>query len=122
MNFTQPNLPAVVEDGVFENVPELDQDFKLARDNLRDLAEISQEAMIEFARITKQMQDPRAYGTLAKLLTASILAQKAVVEVHKNKVEGKDGEEKDSPIQHVTHNTLVMTTDQMLAMLEERKK
>lgn len=123
MNFTSPvegtNLPALIE-GEATVVTELEQDFELSRNNLREIAELSQEAMQEFAKMTKQMQDPRAYSTFAKLLTAAILAQKAVVEVHKNKIDAKTPED-EKPVQQVTHNTLVMTTDQMLDMLERRK-
>jgi hypothetical protein len=122
LNYNEPTQEVVPAEGALVEIKtDLQEDFDQARKNLKEIADISQEAISEFARMTKQLQDPRAYGTLSKMIASAILAQKAVVEVHKNKQEGKDPNEADIPVQHVTHNTLVMTTDQMLKMLEDRK-
>lgn len=112
----EPSLPAIIE-----NKTELQEDFDLARKNISDIVEMTQEAMEEMIKIAKQMGSPRGYEAYAKLLNSAILANKGLVELHKNKQDVDDGPA--VPAHHVTqHNTVFMTTTDMQRKLEEARK
>lgn len=98
-----------------EILTNLEVDFEDARENLRELSDLTQEAVREMARLAGQLQEPRAYDALSKILATAVTANKAMVELHKNKIEGKDGAQ---PAATVTNNTLIMTTDELQKKLE----
>lgn len=118
------NVPALVEECVPAQVTniqtDLDEDFALARANIQEAVDQAQVAFKDLAKISKQMQQPRAYDALSKMLSALVIANKSLVEIHKNK------QDVDAPITPTTvthtHQTLIMTTAEMQARLSEVKK
>lgn len=112
----EPTLPAIPI-----NKTELQEDFDVARKNISDIVEMTQDAMEEMIKIAKQMGSPRGYEAYAKLLNSAILANKGLVELHKNKQDVDDGPA--VPTHQVTqHNTVFMTTTDMQNKLEEARK
>jgi hypothetical protein len=95
----------------------LEEDFDAARDNLKDLTILAQEAAGKMAKLAHQLQEPRAYDTLSKMIASAVIASKALVELHKNKQEGKDPTDV-VPTQQITNNTILMTTDQLQQHME----
>lgn len=119
------NVPALVEETptlpqVTDIQTELDEDFDLARANIQEAVNQAQVAFKDLASISKQMGQPRAYDALSKMLSALVIANKSLVEIHKNK------QDVDAPITPTnithTHQTLIMTTAEMQARLSEVKK
>jgi hypothetical protein len=116
------NVPAIVEDepqlpAVTQVQTELQEDFDIARTNLNEAVELAQQAYKDLSSLTKQMQSPRAYDALSKLLGSIVAANKAVVEIHKNRQDVDD-----VPIpQNITNNTLVMTTAEMQEYINEAR-
>ena len=99
---------------------ELQEDFADARTNIKEAVELAQVAMNDVARMAKQMASPRAYETLAKLLSSVVMSNKQLVEMHKNKQDVDDPEGNNAHITH-NHNTIVMTTAEMQARIEEAR-
>lgn len=113
------DLTVVVEGEVMdvEQVQdEVDQDFAEARENLKEIADITKTALGDLAHIAKDSEQPRSYDALSKLVGAAVIANKALVEIHKNKKEGKD----DGSVGPTTvNNNLYMTTAEFQKRLEQ---
>ena len=100
----------------------LDEDFDEARKNLQEVIAITQTALEDAAQLAKQMAAPRGYDSLAKLITAAVQTNKALLEIHKNRLEGKTGGTVETPVlQNVTNNNLFLTTSEMLERIKEAK-
>ena len=97
----------------------LDEDFARAKKNLEEIARDLTEASADAAEMARQMAEPRGYDALSKVGTAAMNANKAVVELYKNKSEGKEGEDGKQPTQVTTHNTVFMTTAEMAEHLKK---
>ncbi len=107
-----------VIEGTIEQVQdEVDQDFQEARENLKEIAEISKGALGDLAYIAKDSEQPRSYDALSKLISAAVIANKAVVEIHKNRKEGRDEEGEGG--QTTINNNLYMTTAEFAQRLEQ---
>jgi hypothetical protein len=118
------NVPAVVEEdaqlpAVVEVQSELEEDFTIARTNIQEAVDHAQVAFKELSGLAKQMQAPRAYDALSKMLSSVVIANKALLEIHKNR---QDVDEPIVPQVTHNHNTLIMTTAEMQARIEEAKK
>lgn len=97
----------VIEGAVEDVVDEVDRDFEEAREKLKKITDITDTALEDLAHIAKDSEQPRSYDALSKLVAAAVQANKAVVEIHKNRKEGK-GEESSGP--RTVNNNLYMTT------------
>lgn len=121
INFDQPTTNAVVETPIHATVEDqLSTDFDIARTNLTTTAEIATEALELAGRLAQQMQEPKAIDALSKIITAAVAANKALVELHKNRKEGKDSAEETTG-GVINHNYLVMSTAEMLQQLEDAR-
>lgn len=121
MNYTAEPSTDIVEatqSNVEKIETQLEQDFDVARDNLKDLTVLAQEAVGKMAKLAHQLQEPRAYDTLSKVIASAVIASKALVELHKNKQEGKDPTELVPTQPSITNNTIFMTTDQLQQRME----
>lgn len=97
---------------------DMERDFDSAREALANTVTTASEGLEEFARLAKQMQDPRSYDVLSKLIAASTTAAKALIEIHKYKKESKPENEAEG--QKVVNNTVIMTMEDMRKILQER--
>lgn len=96
---------------------DLNEDFKRAKHNLEAIAADTSEAVGDAAEMAKQMAEPRGYDALSKIASAAVAANKAVVELYKNKTEGKAAD--IEPKQVTTNNTLLLTTAEMAEHLKQ---
>ncbi len=119
------NVPAVVEEPSVPTVTGvqsiLDEDFEVARTNTREAVEIAQRALKELAGISTQMQQPRAYDALSKMIAAVTQSTKAMMELHKHKQDVTDPEA-NAPVEYHTHNTVIMTTAEMQQRIDDARK
>lgn len=107
-----------VVEGTIEQVhDEVDQDFEEARENLKEITEITKGALKALAHIAKDSEQPRSYDALSKLVGAAVLANKAVVEIHKNRKEGKDDGEGSGG--GTVNNNLFLTTAEFQKRVEQ---
>jgi hypothetical protein len=84
----------------------LDADFTDTRQKLQDVSELAQDGLVEISRLAMQLQEPRAFDVMAKMISATVAAHKALLEIHKNKQEGKDGAGQPTTV----NNTAVFLT------------
>lgn len=110
----------VVSGDIVEVQDEVDQDYAEAREKLKDIAEIATSALGDLAHIAKDSEQARSYDALSKLVTAAVQANKAVVEIHKNRKEGKEGEAPTGPT--TVNNNLYMTTAEFQRRLEQAEE
>jgi DNA relaxase NicK len=113
------NVPAVIATKSLPTVSEvqneLEADFDSARSNLQELITDAQESYRALSGLVKQMQSPRGYDALAKLIGSVVIANKALLEIHKNR---QDVDRPDLNNSSVTHNTLIMTTAELGARIK----
>lgn len=111
-------VPYEEAEGTVEQVQdEIEQDFQESREKLKNIAEIADSALEDLAHIAKDSEQPRSYDALSKLISAAVQANKAVVEIHKNRIEGKEGEGSNGP--QTVNNNLYLTTAEFQRRLEQ---
>lgn len=96
----------------------LEEDFKRAKHHLERIAAVTTAATEDAAEMAKQMAEPRGYDALSKIANAAATANKAVVELYKNKTEGK-GADDGKIASTTTTNNLFLTTAEMAEKLKE---
>lgn len=96
----------------------LDKDFDDAREALTKTMATATKSLEDFAKLASQLQDPRSYDVLSKLIASSTTAAKALLEIHKHKKDGK--EDNGAEGAQVTNNTVIMTMEDMRKILQER--
>lgn len=114
-----PNSTEVVKVEEVDVMRDLEEDFKRAKRNLEGIAEDMTAASADAAEMAKQMAEPRGYDALSKVAATAINANKAVVELYKNKVEGKAGDDGTQKASTVTTNNVFMTTAEMAEHLKQ---
>lgn len=75
----------------------IDDDFRMARDNIVEVTEVAKEAITELADIARQSQHPRAYEVLAGLIKTVIESQNNIVDLHQKRKNFKDGRGESKP-------------------------
>jgi hypothetical protein len=116
------NVPAIIPTKTLPTVSdvqnELEADFEAARNNLNELVIDAQDSYRALSGLVKQMQSPRGYDALAKLIGSVVMANKALLEIHKNR------QDVDRPDLNntVTHNTLIMTTAELGARIRAARE
>jgi DNA relaxase NicK len=118
------NVPMVIEtksnQPTVEDVQnELEADFETARNNLQEMITDAQQSYRSLSSLVRQMQSPRGYDALAKLMGSVVIANKALLEIHKNR---QDVDRPDLNNATITNNTLIMTTAELGARLNAAKK
>lgn len=111
------SLPAEVPQG--ELVPvedEHEKDLELARQNVRNIIEMGDEAVTEMVEIAKQSESPRAFEVVSTLMKTLLDANKDYVDISSK----KKFEKGDKPPQetNVTNNNLIVSTADLLKMIK----
>lgn len=109
-------LPAVTDNGD----EQVQDDFEYARNNLRDVIEKGQQALVGIMDVAAMSQHPRSYEVVADLMTSVVNANKDLLELQKKKKdllkkeEGKSGS--------TTNNLFVGTTADLLKLIKAKKQ
>lgn len=116
-----PWLPAVYETPKAPVVAADEQashDVETARDGLYEALKTSQMAVTELTNIALQSQNAKAFEALNNAINTlqNISMNLAELQIKKQKLEGKNPEAKN-----VTNNTLVMTTEELLKQIVDRR-
>lgn len=93
----------------------VDEDFQLARENIKELIDQGKDVFAEMIQVAKQSQHPRAYEVLGNLMKIAIDANKDLLALRKQKkelVKKTDG----SPT--TVNNNLVLSTADLLKMIK----
>ena len=94
---------------------EINEDFQLARGNLKEIIEEGKEILEEMKQVAKQSQHPRAYEVLGNLMKIAVDTNKDLLTLRKQKkelVKKSDG----SPT--TVNNNLVLSTADLLKLIK----
>lgn len=108
----------------------IDDDFKLARDNIVTMTSVATSAIEKLAGIADQSQHPRAFEVLGSLIKTVLDAQQDILALHKKREDLKpgsvkkgEGETADNVAGNkVTNNLFVGTPAQLQAAIQGMKK
>ena len=95
--------------------PELENDFKYARENLYNIIERGSDALNGIVDLAQQSQHPRSFEVVADLVRTLSTANKDLLDLQKKMKDMKPKEEGPSK---VTNNLFVGSTTDLTAMLE----
>lgn len=109
----EDQLPAIPA----ENNENID-DMELARQNIKNIIEMGDDAVKEMVEIAKQSESPRAFEVVSTLMKTLLDANKDFVDISTKKKYAS--EEESSPKQdvNVTNNNLIVSTADLLKMLK----
>jgi hypothetical protein len=109
----QDLFPAELEANAKENI----QDIELARQNVRNIIDLGDDAVREMVEIAKQSESPRAFEVVSTLMKTLLDANKEYVEISGKKKYAKE-ETGEKPATQVTNNNLIVSTADLLKMLK----
>lgn len=91
-------------------------DMELARQNVKNIIELGDDAVKEMVEIAKQSESPRAFEVVSTLMKTLLDANKDYVEMSTKKRYAK--EEETGPSTQVTNNNLIVSTADLLKMIK----
>jgi len=111
------NLPVEAKQG--EIIPVEDEhqaDLELARQNVKNIIEMGDDAVAEMVEIAKQSESPRAFEVVSTLMKTLLDANKDYVDISsKKKFEKGDKPQQET---NVTNNNLIVSTADLLKMIK----
>lgn len=108
----QASPPAVIEDN------DAEEDFQLARKNLKFLANAGKDALSELLLLAKQSDQPRAYEVLASTINVLAGVNKDLMEVNNKKADLL--KKKGQPLNQTNiQNNVYVTTAELQKMLRK---
>jgi hypothetical protein len=124
------NLPAELEEQVEELTKEEqegEEDFYLARDNIKQLLEKGTDALDKLALIASSTEQPRAFEILSTLIKTLTDSNKQLLDIHEKRRQllpvvpvKKEEEVKQQTLQ--ANNVFIGTTSDFLTLLEEKRR
>ena len=100
------------------NTRYVDADYEYTRTNTMQDIERMDDVLDDMIQLARASQSPRAYEVLATMFKTKADAQKDLLELAKKNKDLKE-QEREQGEGSVTHNTLVVTNDQLLKMLKD---
>lgn len=101
------------------STPEEDEhqaDLELARQNVKNIIEMGDDAVAEMVEIAKQSESPRAFEVVSTLMKTLLDANKDYVDISsKKKFEKGDKPQNET---NVTNNNLIVSTADLLKMIK----
>lgn len=114
----EDNLPAETTNGeiVVSEDDEHQRDLELARQNVKNIIEMGDDAVSEMVEIAKQSESPRAFEVVSTLMKTLLDANKDYVDISsKKKFEKGDKPQQET---NVTNNNLIVSTADLLKMIK----
>ena len=101
-------------------------DFDDVREQIREIAQLGRDKLIELGEVASQSQHPRAYEAFTELLKASVQAQRDLLEIQRTQIdiEQKRGDAPQEIGKVVNNNLLVFkgSTKELLEQMRELGK
>jgi hypothetical protein len=111
------SLPAEISQGQIVPIEdEHERDLELARQNVKNIIEMGDDAVAEMVEIAKQSESPRAFEVVSTLMKTLLDANKDYVDISsKKKFEKGDKPQQET---NVTNNNLIVSTADLLKMIK----
>jgi hypothetical protein len=94
----------------------VNQDFELVRRNLIDRISDINNTIAEVNQLATQSQSPRFYEILSHLYKTASEVNETLLDVQK-KIADLNKQEGNKPAQNITHNNLIMTTEELRRLI-----
>ncbi len=98
---------------------QLQLDLEEARRDIKEIAQIGMQAVVEAASLASQSQHDKLYMALSSLMKSTMEANRELIDTHRSRKELTDTGEHDGD---VTNNLFIGSTDELLALLEKKEK
>jgi CHASE3 domain sensor protein len=120
----EPGTEVVAYEEKYPDVPEPDkevlEDIDYAKKNIKDIIEKGKDSLDELIAIAKQTESARAFEVASNIMKTMLDANRQLIDTSKEKKYEKS-EQPSNHTTNVTNNTLMLTTEEMLTMLKNKR-
>jgi gas vesicle protein len=123
---TKPMAEAIEESRVtvMNEIPstdnDIDDDYKYARENLKEIIDSAQQSIADLASIASTSESPRAYEVLSTMMKTIVDANKDLLELQKSVKKLKEDNNTSAP-QNVTNALYVGSTSDLMNLIKDNK-
>lgn len=121
-------LPDIIPEQNVEIRTFVQNDYEFARKTMRDLIAAGSQVFMDCADVAKQSQSPDAYVSAASIMKNIIDANEKLVKLSeshakvtdnkKREIQREKDSAKDSPVENVTNNNLIITTTELQDLVD----
>lgn len=98
---------------------DIDDDYKYARENLKEIIDSAQQSIADLASIASTSESPRAYEVQSTMMKTIVDANKDLLDIHKSVKKLK--EDTDSAPKNVTNALFVGSTSDLMNLIKDNK-
>ena len=98
---------------------DIDDDYKYARENLKEIIDSAQQSIADIASIASTSESPRAYEVLSTMMKTIVEANHGLLDIHKSVKKLK--EDTDSAPKNVTNALFVGSTSDLMKAIKDNK-
>ena len=98
---------------------DIDDDYKYARENLKEIIDSAQQSIADLASIASTSESPRAYEVLSTMMKTIVDANKDLLDIHKSVKKLK--EDTESAPKNVTNALFVGSTSDLMNLIKDNK-
>ncbi len=99
---------------------DVDDDYKYARENLKEIINSAQQSIADLASIASTSESPRAYEVLSTMMKTIVDANKDLLELQKSVKKLKEDNNTSAP-QNVTNALYVGSTSDLMNLIKDNK-
>ena len=99
---------------------DVDDDYKYARENLKEIINSAQQSIADLASIASTSESPRAYEVLSTMMKTIVDANKDLLDIHKSVKKLKEDNNTSAP-QNVTNALYVGSTSDLMNLIKDNK-
>ena len=99
---------------------DIDDDYKYARENLKEIINSAQQSIADLASIASTSESPRAYEVLSTMMKTIVDANKDLLDIHKSVKKLKEDNNTSAP-QNVTNALYVGSTSDLMNLIKDNK-
>ena len=99
---------------------DIDDDYKYARENLKEIIDSAQQSIADLASIASTSESPRAYEVLSTMMKTIVDANKDLLDIHKSVKKLKEDNNTSAP-QNVTNALFVGSTSDLMNLIKDNK-
>jgi len=99
---------------------DVDDDYKYARENLKEIIDSAQQSIADLASIASTSESPRAYEVLSTMMKTIVEANHGLLDIHKSVKKLK--EDTDSAPKNVTNALFVGSTSDLMKAIKDGSK
>ena len=100
---------------------DVDDDYKYARENLKEIINSAQQSIADLASIASTSESPRAYEVLSTMMKTIVDANKDLLDIHKSVKKLKEDNNTSAP-QNVTNALFVGSTSDLMKTIKDGSK